>query len=44
MFLAKWSDKGAVENKQNMHFAEKIGQVYRFTIEILQGEIRGRGV
>jgi len=44
MLLAKWSDKGAVENKQNMCFAAKIGQAHSFTLEVLQGEIRGGGI
>jgi len=44
MLLAKLSDKGAVENKQNMRFVTKIGQVYRFIFEILQGKFRRGGV
>jgi len=44
MFLAKWSGEGPVEDKQNMRFAAKIRQAYVFTLEILQGEIRGRDI
>jgi hypothetical protein len=42
--LAKWSGKATVEHEQNIFFAVKIGQANRLTLEILQGEIRGRGV
>jgi hypothetical protein len=41
MLLAEWSSKGAVENKQNMRFAAKIGQAHGFTLEILKSEIGG---
>jgi len=44
MPLAEWSGKATVEHEQNMRFAAKIGQAHGLTLEILQGEIRGRGV
>ncbi|HEX9028515.1 MAG TPA: alpha/beta fold hydrolase, partial [Anaerolineales bacterium] len=42
--LAKWSGKTAVEYEQHVGLASKIGEADGFASEILQTEIRGRGV
>jgi len=44
VLLAEWSLKSAVEQKQNMRFAAKIGQAHSLALEVLQGEIGGGGV
>jgi hypothetical protein len=42
--LAEGSDKTAVENQQDMRLAAKIGETYRFAIEIEESEFRRWGI
>ena len=42
MLLAKWSDKGAVENQQNVFLTVQVRQAKWVASEIRQAEIRCR--
>jgi len=44
MPLAEWSRKTAVEYEQNVHLTAKIGQAKWLALEIVQGEIGGKGI